>query len=66
MNDVDLCYNVTGSIPGTAACTTTGVTQALDSQVILISAYYDGLGTGPDGTLYPGANDNASGVAAML
>ncbi len=52
--------------PGTAANTTTGVTQALDSQVILISAYYDGLGMGPDGTLYPGANDNASGVAAML
>ena len=66
MNDADLCYNVTGSIPGTAARTTTGVTQALDSQVILISAYYDGLGTRPDGTLYPGANDNASGVAAML
>jgi ABC-type dipeptide/oligopeptide/nickel transport system permease component len=66
MNDEDLCYNITGSIPGTAAKTTTGVTQALDSQVILISAYYDGLGTGPDGTLYPGANDNASGVAAML
>ena len=66
MNDADLCYNVTGFIPGTAAKTTTGVTQALDSQVILISAYYDGLGAGPDGTLYPAANDNASGVAAML
>jgi aminopeptidase YwaD len=34
--------------------------------VVMISAYYDGLGTGPDGTIYPGANDNASGVAAML
>ncbi len=66
MNDADMCYNVTGFIPGTAANTTTGITQALDSQVILISAYYDGLGTGPDDTLYPGANDNASGVAAML
>ena len=32
----------------------------------MISAYYDGLGTGSDGTVYPGANDNASGVAAML
>ena len=38
----------------------------MDSQVILISAYYDGLGVGPDGTVYPGANDNASGVASML
>jgi hypothetical protein len=34
--------------------------------VIIVSAYYDGLGTGPDGRLYPGANDNASGVASML
>lgn len=66
MNDGDLCYNITGSIPGTAARTTTGVTEALDSQVILISAYYDGLGKGPDGSVYPGANDNASGVAALL
>ena len=66
MNDEDLCYNVSGFIPGTAARTTSGITQALDSQVILISAYYDSLGTGTDGTLYPGANDNASGVAAML
>ena len=37
-----------------------------ESQVIIVSAYYDGLGTGPDGTLYPGANDNASGVATLL
>jgi peptide/nickel transport system permease protein/oligopeptide transport system permease protein len=66
MNDEDVCYNITGSIPGTAAGTTTGITQALNSQVILISAYYDGLGVGPDGALYAGANDNASGVAAML
>lgn len=54
------CYNVVGYLPGT------GSAEGLDSQVILVSAYYDGLGTGPDGTLYPGANDNASGVAAML
>jgi aminopeptidase YwaD len=31
-----------------------------------VAAYFDGLGVGPDGTLYPSANDNASGVAAML
>ena len=66
MNEEDLCYNVTGFIPGTAASTTTGVTQSLDSQVILISSYYDGLGVAPDGSFYPGANDDASGVAALL
>ena len=53
-------YHVVGFIPGQAA------EQGLDAQVIMVTAYYDGLGVGPDGTLYPGANDNASGVAAML
>jgi peptide/nickel transport system permease protein len=53
-------YNVIGYIPGADAL------GHLDSQVVMVSAYYDGLGTGPDGTIYPGANDNASGVASML
>lgn len=53
-------YNVIGYIPGVGSGT------GLDSHAIIVSAYYDGLGTGPDGTVYPGANDNASGVAAML
>lgn len=60
-------YTVIGYIPGTGAqaqAQTGG--GGLDSQVIMVSAYYDGLGTGPDGTLYPGANDNASGAAALL
>ncbi|HBY94136.1 MAG TPA: hypothetical protein DEP84_09275, partial [Chloroflexi bacterium] len=56
----EACYNVIGYLSGTDSA------RGLDSQVIMVSAYYDGLGTGPDGTLYPGANDNASGVAAML
>ena len=68
VNEVDLSeryYNVIGIYPGTgAAMGPRG--EALDNQVILVTAYYDGLGIGPDGTLYPGANDNASGVATML
>ncbi len=43
-----------------------GEDVALDAEAVMVAAYYDGLGRGPDGTLYPGANDNASGVAAML
>ena len=43
-----------------------GTDVVLDSQAVIVSAYYDGLGRAPDGTLYPGANDNASGVATML
>jgi hypothetical protein len=52
--------DVIGFIPGYDAL------GGLDSHVIIVSAYYDGLGVGPDGVLYPGANDNASGVAALL
>ena len=59
-------YNVIGFIPGTGALMGERKGQGLDSQVIMVGAYYDGLGTGPDGTFYPGANDNASGVAALL
>jgi peptide/nickel transport system permease protein len=52
--------NVLGFLPGT------GSEMGLDSHVVIVAAHYDGLGVAPDGTLYPGANDNASGVAAML
>ncbi len=58
-------YNVIGFIAGTGSA----FSQAgggLDSQVVMVSAYYDGAGTSPDGILYPSANDNASGVATML
>jgi hypothetical protein len=57
---IDKYINVLGVIPGE------GHFMGTDSQVILVSAYYDGLGIGPDGTFYPGANDNASGVATLL
>ncbi len=53
-------YHVIGYIPGIGS----GI--GLDSHAIIVSAYYDGLGSGPDGTFYPGANDNASGVATLL
>jgi ABC-type dipeptide/oligopeptide/nickel transport system permease subunit len=66
INLKETCQNVIGYIPGTGA--EMGVRQGagLDNQVILLSAYYDSLGIGPDGTLYPGANDNASSVATLL
>jgi len=62
----DEYYNVIGFIPGTGAAMGAGRGMGLDNQVIMVSAYYDGLGIGPDGTFYPGANDNGSGVATML
>jgi aminopeptidase YwaD len=40
-------------------------TQHLDSFIVL-SAHYDHLGKMGDGVYFPGANDNASGVALLL
>jgi len=47
--------NYTGYIAGSAK----------PERFMVVSAHYDHLGI-KDGTLYPGADDNASGVAAML
>ena len=42
-----------------------GVTKGWFSSYLVIGAYYDGIGR-LDGVLYPGADSNASGVAALL
>lgn len=46
-------HNVMSIVPG------------MSGKYIIVAAHYDGLGT-LDGSLYPGADSNASGVAAML
>lgn len=38
----------------------------LAGQLIILYAYYDGLGTDPDGTVFPAANRNASGTGILL
>lgn len=35
-------------------------------QTVIVGAHYDHLGADPEGTLWGGANDDASGVAAMI
>ena len=50
-------WNVAGLLPGTD--------PKLRDQTILVTSHYDHLGV-QNGKLYAGANDNASGVAAML
>jgi len=50
-------YNVLGAIPGKAA--------DADTQAILLTAHYDHVGV-QGGKIYPGANDDASGTAAVL
>lgn len=42
-----------------------GQNPALKDQVVILSAHYDHLGI-HQGELFPGANDNASGVAVMM
>ncbi len=59
-------YNVIGYLPGSGADVEVPGGKNLDHYVVMVGAYYDGLGIAPDGTLYPGANDNASGVATLL
>jgi hypothetical protein len=43
-----------------------GSDPLLQNELIIVGAHYDHVGTDPDGTIYNGANDNASGVAVML
>jgi hypothetical protein len=50
-------WNVAGLLPGSD--------PRLRAETILVTSHYDHLGV-QDGVLYPGANDNASGTAAML
>jgi len=51
-------HNVLGLLPGTD--------PARADEVLILGAHFDHIGRDPDGTLYPGAIDNASGVAVLL
>jgi len=50
--------NILGLLPGTDP-------QHKD-EIVVIGAHYDHVGRDPDGTIYNGANDNATGVAIVL
>ncbi len=43
-----------------------GSDPELADELVLVGAHYDGGGEDPDGTIYNGAEDNASGTAAVL
>lgn len=43
-----------------------GYDQALGPEMVVLFTTYDGLGTDPDGTVFTGANFNASSTALML
>jgi hypothetical protein len=59
--------HVIGYLPGTKTGRSEFDTAAkLDNRMIVVMAQYDTPPIGPDGVVYPGANDNASAVAVML
>jgi Zn-dependent M28 family amino/carboxypeptidase len=51
-------WNVAGILPGTD--------PELRKDLVIFSAHWDHFGMGPDGAIYSGAVDNASGCAAVL
>lgn len=52
------CRNIVGVIEGSD--------PQLKQEYIVLGAHYDHLGTKADGTVYNGADDNASGTAAII
>jgi hypothetical protein len=36
------------------------------NELVVVAVHFDGLGKDPDGTIYPGANHNASGISILL
>jgi hypothetical protein len=43
-----------------------GADPDLSRRAVLVGGHLDGVGTDPDGTVFPGANDNASGPAVTI
>ncbi|HTM18999.1 MAG TPA: M20/M25/M40 family metallo-hydrolase [Kofleriaceae bacterium] len=60
---LDVVRQPIGAMPG--AENVIGILRG-DARAVLVSAHYDHLGRDDDGTVYPGADDNASGVAVLL
>ena len=44
----------------------TGSDLSLAGELVVLFAHYDGLGTDPNGTVFPAANHNASGTGILL
>lgn len=55
-------WNVIGHLPGTAGL----AGHKMDDKLIVVMAQYDSSPLGPNGEIFQGANNNASGVALML
>ncbi|MGD9093791.1 MAG: M20/M25/M40 family metallo-hydrolase, partial [Anaerolineales bacterium] len=53
-----IARNVIGILPGRD--------PTYSDEAVILGAHYDHLGQAPDGTIWRGANDNASGIAVLL
>jgi hypothetical protein len=53
-----MAFNVLGLLPGND--------PERERETVILSAHHDHVGISPDGTLYPGADDDASGVGVLL
>jgi Zn-dependent M28 family amino/carboxypeptidase len=55
-----ICWgrNVLGILPGRD--------PEYADEIVIIGGHFDHMGQGPDGTFWPGANDDASGIAVFL
>lgn len=73
----DLAQHLTGgmlevALPGSTEQVVRGANilarfpGAIGEALVLIGAHYDGVGDDTDGTRFPGASDNATGVAVVL
>ena len=56
-SSVDL-FNVVGLLPGT--------NPELENSPVVVGAHYDHLGANSNGEIFPGADDNASGVSVLI
>ena len=43
-----------------------GSDVGIANELVVVAVHYDGLGKDPDGTVFPGANHNASGISTLL
>ena len=57
---------ITRTTTQNVAATLEGTDPKLKSEYVVFSAHYDHLKTGPNGEVYPGADDDGSGTAAIL
>ncbi len=58
--------NVLGFLPGQDIQSCKGILSECTYEVVILGGHYDHLGTNPEGEVFYGADDNASGIAALL